>query len=555
MSDAMPLLVLWFLAGLLCIALVYYLFSVYAAWRFFRPRPTPGTALPPVTILKPLKGAPPDLYDSLASFCRLDYPTFQIMCGVRDPDDPAVAVVKKVQHDFPQCDMTLVVASAVIGTNYKVSSLHHLTPQMKYDYLVITDSDVCVEPDYLQAIIPPLTQPETGLVTCVYRGGSRRPLPALLESLMINTTFTTQVVIGSQVEQPAYAFGATMALKRACLDAIGGFARLSDYLADDYYLGYLISQAGYRLRVLPTVVETRPDAGSLRGLFSHQLRWARTQRNCRPGRLYQYGCDVWHGLGLCEPALFLVVGRADAARPQRHSSSPPDRRADEHCLFTIDVATLRHPADPPHGPALFYCLVCQPAGQHRSLAGVYLPAPERRPDGSRRSIPRAYTQRREITVIHEPNMLLSGHRPHRRAGERRKLDISAIPRCPAFDLGAGQEGRVAVQLGDAGLESWQQTQQVGFIQRSALMQAKQMIRVGNKSIMQLFFCRPGEGCKDKGLPAFSQGMARIERQAGRQVFSGQAYGRNRVFLCERQESVHDDRMHMDVEMSVNMGQG
>ena len=287
----MPLLVLWFLVGLLCIALVYYLFSLYAAWRFFRPSPAPfggtrdrpGATLPPVTILKPLKGAPPDLYDSLASFCQLDYPTFQILYGVRDPNDPAVAIVKKVQHDFPQCDMSLVVAPSAIGANYKVSTLHHLTPQMKYDYLVVTDSDVCVEPDYLRTIIPPLTPTETGLVTCVYRGGSGQPLPALLESLMINTTFTTQVVVASQIEQPTYAFGATIALKRACLDAIGGFAKLSDYLADDYYLGYLIAQAGYQLRVLSTVVETRPDAGSLRELFYHQLRWARTQRNCRPG--------------------------------------------------------------------------------------------------------------------------------------------------------------------------------------------------------------------------------------------------------------------------------
>ena len=100
---------------------------------------------------------------------------------------------------------------------------------------------------------------------------------------MINTAFTPQVVVASQVEQPSYAFGATMALKRAGLDAIGGFARLSDYLADDYYLGYLMAQAGYRIRVLPIVVETHPDAGSLSGLFHHQLRWARTQRNCRPG--------------------------------------------------------------------------------------------------------------------------------------------------------------------------------------------------------------------------------------------------------------------------------
>ncbi len=273
----------WPLAGLLCLALVYYLFSIYAAWRFFRPGPTPSTALPPVTILKPLKGAPPDLYNSLASFCRLDYPTFQILCGVRDPHDPAVAVVTKVQHDFPQRDIALVVAPSVIGTNYKVSTLHHLTSRMKYDYLVITDSDVCVAPDCLRMIIPPLTPAETGLVTCVYRGGSRQPLPALLESLMINATFIPQVVIASQVERPSYAFGATMALKRSCLDAIGGFIRLSDYLADDYYLGHLIAQAGFQLRVLPTVVETRPDAGSLRGLLDHQLRWARTQRNCRPG--------------------------------------------------------------------------------------------------------------------------------------------------------------------------------------------------------------------------------------------------------------------------------
>ena len=301
MSDSMFLLVFWSLAGLLCIALVYYLFSVHAAWCFFRPSATPSTALPPVTILKPLKGAPPDLYDSLASFCRLDYPTFQILCGVRDPNDPAAAIVTKMQHDFPQCDITLVVAPSVIGTNYKVSTLHHLTPQMKYDYLVITDSDVCVEPDYLQTIIPPLTPTETGLVTCVYRGGSGQPLPALLESLMINTTFTTQVVVASQVERPAYAFGATIALKRVCLDAIGGFARLSDYLADDYYLGYFIRQAGYRLRVLPIVVETRPDAGSLRGLFYHQLRWARTQRNCRPGgyisTVVTFG-TVWASVGL-----------------------------------------------------------------------------------------------------------------------------------------------------------------------------------------------------------------------------------------------------------------
>ena len=114
---------------------------------------------------------------------------------------------------------------------------------------------------------------------------------------------------------------------------------------------------------------------------------------------------------------------------------------------------------------------------------------------------------------------------------------------------------MAVQLRYAGLEAREQVEQIRFIQGPTLMQAKQTIRVGNTGVTQLFCCCPGERCKDNGLPAFPQGMARIERQAGCQVFSGQAHGRNRVFLCERQESVHNDRVHMDVEMSINMGQG
>ena len=160
-----------------------------------------------------------------------------------------------------------MIEPSVIGTNYKVSTLHHLMQQVKHDYVVITDSDVSVEPDYLSTIIPPLMSPDVGLVTCVYRAGVIQPFPALLESLMINTSFTTQVIVASQVEQPAYAFGATMALKRSSLEAIGGFAALCDYLADDYYLGFLIAQAGYKVRILPAVVETHPDAGSLKDLY------------------------------------------------------------------------------------------------------------------------------------------------------------------------------------------------------------------------------------------------------------------------------------------------
>ena len=297
----MSAVVFWSLVGLLVSALVYYIFALYAAWRFFQNGASDRDSLPPVSILKPLKGASPDLYSNLASFCQLDCSVFQIVCGVRDPDDPAISIVKKLQHDFPQCDITLVIEPSVIGANYKVSTLHHLMQQVKHDYVVITDSDVSVEPDYLSTIIPPLMSPDVGLVTCVYRAGVIRPFPALLESLMINTSFTTQVIVASQVEQPAYAFGATIAVKRPSLDAIGGFAALRDYLADDYYLGFLVAQAGYKVRILPGVVETHPDATSLKDLFQHQLRWARTQRNCRPsghlGTVVTYG-TVWACIGL-----------------------------------------------------------------------------------------------------------------------------------------------------------------------------------------------------------------------------------------------------------------
>ena len=289
------------LTGLLLTASLYYLFTLYAAWRLFHEAPPPAASFPPVSLFKPLKGAPADLYVHLASFCRLDYPVFQLLCGVHDRHDPAVAVVQRLQHDFPERDIVLAVNPDVIGSNYKVSTLHHLSRAATYGIFVITDSDVSVAPDYLRTIIAPLTDPAVGLSTCVYRGCATAPFPALLESLIINTSFTPAVLVASQVEPTTYAFGATMAVKRHCLEQIGGFAALADYLADDYYLGHLVTQAGYRARIMPYVVETHPGVATFGELFHHQLRWARTQRTCRPGgyfgTLVTYG-TVWALLGL-----------------------------------------------------------------------------------------------------------------------------------------------------------------------------------------------------------------------------------------------------------------
>lgn len=286
---------------LLLIACAYSLFTIYAAWRFFRSGPPEATSLPPASLFKPLKGASEDLYDNLASFCRLDYPSYQLLCGVRDPRDPAVAVVERLQRDFPSHDIVLIVKPDTIGSNPKVDTLHRLAAAATYDIFVISDGDVSVAPSYLSAIIPPLTDARVGLVTCPYRGGAATPFPALFESLIINTAFSPQVIVARLVEQMTYAFGATMAVKRQCVDAIGGFPAIADYLADDYYLGHLVSKAGYDIQIVPHVVETHPGVASIRELLHHQLRWARTQRNCRPsgyfGTVVTFG-TVWGILSL-----------------------------------------------------------------------------------------------------------------------------------------------------------------------------------------------------------------------------------------------------------------
>jgi ceramide glucosyltransferase len=287
---------------LLCVASAYFLFTIYASRRFFRQSVSSAiVTLPPVALFKPLKGATPGLYEHLASFCRLDYPCFQLLCGVRDPQAPAIAVVKKLQHDFPTCDITLRTNLPIIGANAKVSTLHRLAQEARYGIFVISDSDVSVTPDYLQRLIPPLLDSGVGLVTCPYRGEVATPFPACLESLMINTSFAPQVLVASQVEKTTYAFGATMAITRECLDKIGGFLTLADYLADDYYLGYFVTQAGYKAQIVLPVVETHPGVSTWSDLFHHQVRWSRTQRTCRPGGYYStlitYG-TVWAFLGL-----------------------------------------------------------------------------------------------------------------------------------------------------------------------------------------------------------------------------------------------------------------
>lgn len=281
------------------VSVAFYLASYVGARRFFRQkRQANGQAgdaavLPGVSILKPLKGLDIDLFENLSTFCWQDYPRYQIVFGVADASDPAVQVVRRLQRHYPHLQIDLVVDSRVYGTNYKVSNLQNMYRAAEHEIIVIADSDIRVRSDYLRRIVAALEDPQVGVVTCLYRAVKTGGLPTLAEALFINTDFAPMVLVAGLIEKPTYAFGATMALRRSVLDEIGGFLPLANYLADDYQLGHRVAERGYRLALSDLVVETVLAVGSWRRLFDHQLRWARTYRNCRPGGYF--GSIMTHG--------------------------------------------------------------------------------------------------------------------------------------------------------------------------------------------------------------------------------------------------------------------
>jgi ceramide glucosyltransferase len=261
----------------------FQLVSLWAALRLLTGRRAPGrpAMLPPVTVLKPVRGAGDGLYENLASFCRQDYPApLQVVIGVDDPNDPAVATVRRLERDFPHLDIVLAVGR-LPGANRKIANVLQMMRHARHDVLVLSDADVRVRPDYLAAVVAPLANSEVGLTTCLYRAVGGRGLPALVESLLINTWFIPMALTAC-LRPLRHAFGATIAVRREALDAIGGFGELRDHLADDYQLGHRVADAGYRVELLPYVVETFIDSTTLGDVWRHQLRWVRTYRVCQP---------------------------------------------------------------------------------------------------------------------------------------------------------------------------------------------------------------------------------------------------------------------------------
>lgn len=271
-------------AGLALCGMGFYALCVWSARKFRRARRAPAASFAPaVSILKPLRGVDPQMYESFRSHCIQDYPRYEIIFGVSEADDPAVDAVQRLMREFPECPIQLVVCRQVLGNNRKTSNLVQMLGHAKYDHLLINDSDIYVTPDYLSRVMAPFAQPAVGMVTCPYRGIAADTLGSRLESIGISTDFIPGVLAARQIEGGIhFALGSTLAITRTALDAIGGLAPLVNYLADDFELGNRVSRAGLEVVLADVVVETHLPAYSFRGFFEHQLRWARSTRDSRP---------------------------------------------------------------------------------------------------------------------------------------------------------------------------------------------------------------------------------------------------------------------------------
>lgn len=269
-------------AALTTVALAFNLANLFAlrAWR--RQRLRIGGPLP-VSVLKPLKGCDPKMYEAFRSHCIQDFTApYEIIFGVNDPSDEAVPYVEQLKDDFPEADLSLVVCSEVLGANRKVSNLAQMVKHAKHAHLVVNDSDITVPRDYLARITRKFGDPKVGMVTCLYRAVPGKGIWSRIEALGVLLDFMPGALTARMIEgRVGFGLGSTMAVSREALEKAGGFEALVDHLADDYELANHIVHAGYTVALPGVVVETQVPAYDLQGFWQHQLRWGRTVRSSR----------------------------------------------------------------------------------------------------------------------------------------------------------------------------------------------------------------------------------------------------------------------------------
>ena len=294
------------ISGLLLTILpaAYLITAIFGVWQFRRIHeraPRHVAAGPGVTVLKPLCGDEVELLENLRSFCDQDYPDFQVIFGLSSDKDPAILKVKELMGEFQEHDISLVVDERVHGSNLKISNLLNMLDHAKHDILVIADSDMRVERDYLQIVAATFDDPCVSAATCLYSGSARGGLPSTLGAMFINDWFFPSALIPALRDKLTYCFGATMAARRGAIENIGGFGALANILADDYMLGNFVHRQGQKVALAPYLVRNIVHEPSMRALFLHEVRWARTIKNVKP---------LSYALSTITEGLFLSVAAA-----------------------------------------------------------------------------------------------------------------------------------------------------------------------------------------------------------------------------------------------------
>lgn len=285
----------------------YHAIALFAGMRKRRARSSEVVFTPPVSILKPVRGADERFAEAIASHAVQDYPEYEILFGLSDPDDPARRAIERLARDHPEISIRLIAVSTD-APNAKVGVLEALAAEARHGVLLVNDSDILVQPDYLRETVKPLSDPKTGLVTCLYRGAGGS-FPARSEALGIATEFAPSVLVARETGVKEFAMGSTLAFRASDLARIGGFRAIRDFLADDYQLGKRLTGLGLNVFLGKPVVETSLGSGSWSDVWKHQIRWSRTIRVSRPGGYLGY--IITHSVIWC--ALAALTGSAAAA--------------------------------------------------------------------------------------------------------------------------------------------------------------------------------------------------------------------------------------------------
>jgi len=283
-----------FLAALAPLA--YYLLASARAIRFFtreRKRSLPAFS-PAVSVLKPVRGTDFASYANFASFCRQDYPEYEILFAVNEESDEAMPLIRRLMAEFPERRIRVLVGAPQLGANKKVNKLVRLAQEARHEILVMSDGDVRVGPQYLHEVVAPFADPATGAVTCFYRGVAEPNLGAELEAIGASSDFFAGVLVADWMEGMTFALGASIATTKSALIKIGGLEPIANMLSDDYEIGNRIAQAGLKVVLSREAVYTMYPTQTLSGFWEHQVRWARTVRLCRP--VSYIGLVFTHGL-------------------------------------------------------------------------------------------------------------------------------------------------------------------------------------------------------------------------------------------------------------------